>query len=299
VISQNSFLPLVSVGIPVRNGQAILPEAIKQILTQSYTNLEIIISNNNSSDNTGDVCRYFQRLDSRIKVFHQDHDLTALENFRFVLERATGEYFLWAACDDRRDKNYIEVLLAEMMKHQSASLAFSSVKIFSDYNNVNFLHVDDYDASLKKSDGYWKKIYLREYIRSGYLHIYGLIKRSILVDYQWPDIEIAPDRPLIFYLSCRGDFIQTDKTCFYSFKPAIKKTIKQRANDNSASRVKLFPYSRLNYICAKMACYAENLEGRRRIFWLTVLVFQLAEIRNKVIRLCSRISRKFSGNRNE
>jgi glycosyltransferase involved in cell wall biosynthesis len=297
VVSNDQSLPLVSVGIPVRNGQSLLPEALSQVLAQTYTNLEIIVSNNNSSDDTEKICQHFQQLDNRVKVFNQDQTLSALENFRFVFEQATGDYFLWAAADDRRDANYIGALVEEMMKNDQASLAFSSVKKFSDYTSLHQSPTEDYEASLKSSDGFWKRIYSRSYIRSGYLHIYGLIKRSLLVDYPWPDIEIAPDRPLIFFLSCRGDFIQTDKTCFYSYKPAAKKTIKQRAKDNSASTVRRFAYSRLNYLCAKMACHAEKLEGRHRSFWLTFLVFQLAEMRNKAIRLRNRISRKFSGNR--
>lgn len=291
--------PLVSIGVPVRNGGAYLADALQILVDQTYKNIEIIISDNNSSDDTSSIIERFAKLDKRIVVYTQSRTLTASENFRFVFERSHGEYFMWAACDDRRDTNYIEVLVKEMMKKENASLAFSSAYTFSDYNNLDPLAIRDYDASLKQSDGYWKRIYTRSYIRSGYLHIYGLIKRNLLIDYQWPLIEIAPDRPLIFYLSCRGDFVQAYGTYFYCYKPVVKKTIKQRAEDNFSSKVRPFAYSRLNYICAKMACHAEKLEGRRRNLWLTFLMFQLAEIRNKSLRLLRRLSVKFSGNRND
>lgn len=291
--------PLVSIGVPVRNGGPYIADALQLLVDQTYQNIEIIVSDNYSCDDTSSIIQRFADTDKRIVVYRQNKILTASENFRFVFERSHGAYFMWAACDDRRDTNYIEVLVEKMMKNENASLAFSSAYTFSDYNNLDPLAIRDYDASLKQSEGYWKRIYTRSYIRSGYLHIYGLIKRNLLIDYQWPLIEIAPDRPLIFYLSCRGDFVQAYGTYFYCYKPVVKKTIKQRAEDNFSSKVRPFAYSRLNYICAKMACHAESLEGRRRSIWLTYLVFQLAEIRNKAIRLCNRISRKFSGNRNE
>lgn len=292
-------LPLVSVGVPVRNGGQCLREALDQILSQSYTHLEVIISNNNSIDETEEICRHYQQLDSRVILFNQKYTLTVLENFKYVLNKASGEYFLWAACDDRRDANYIEALMDELVKNGNSGLAFPTLKIISDYSGKSQLPEGKFDISLKASDGFWRNIYFRHFIRSGYFPVYGLIKRSLLVDYKWPDIEIAPDRPLLFYLSRRGDFVQTDKTCFYSFKPLIKKTVQRRARDNYASNVKPFAYSRLNYICARMACYAEELEGRHRSLWLTFLMFQLAEIRNKWIRLLRRLSRKFFGNRNE
>lgn len=274
--------PLVSIGIPVRNGGRLLDEALKQIVSQTYRNIEIIISDNNSSDETAEICAKYQKIDSRIKYFHQKSDLSALENFRFVVEKASADYFMWAAHDDRHAINYVEVLLNKILQEDRASIVFPEVAIFNDFGTWNSVAPIKYDPSCRQKDGFWKKIINRSYIRSGYLHIYGLIRRQLLLEYNWIDIDIGGDRAMLFYLSCRGDFIKVDGTCFYCYKPVIKKTVKERAEMVSYKKLKPFPYTRLSWACAKAGCYAEKLEGRYKSFLLTFIVFGQNEVRKKL-----------------
>ena len=98
---------LVSIGVPVFNGEKYLRECLNCLVNQSYLNLEIIISNNCSTDLTDSICLYFSNNDIRIKYFVQNELLETLENFQFVLENSTGDYFMWAACDDIWGTNFI------------------------------------------------------------------------------------------------------------------------------------------------------------------------------------------------
>ena len=107
--------PLVSIGIPVKNGfvnasekDIDLAKALNSILNQSYTNLEIIISNNCSTDETNSFLEKISKTDKRIKIFNQDKQILAGENFQFVLSKSTGKYFRWNAADDLISQNYIE-----------------------------------------------------------------------------------------------------------------------------------------------------------------------------------------------
>ena len=98
----------VSIGLPVFNGEKTIDRSITSILNQTYTDLEVIISDNKSEDSTEDICRDLARLDSRVcYIRHNDH-MSAFENFRYVLEQASAETFMWHACDDYRSTNYIE-----------------------------------------------------------------------------------------------------------------------------------------------------------------------------------------------
>lgn len=278
-------LPLVSIGIPVRNGGVLLSTALEQLVSQTHTNLEIIISDNNSSDETAEICTRYKNSDSRIKYFRHLEELTALENFRFVVEKANADYFMWAAHDDRHTLNYVEVLLREMLKNNKASLVFSDVTIFNDFSQwekpapINYDFISDIDESL------CRKIITRSYIRSGYLHVYGLIRRQFLIEYNWINIDIGPDRPMLFYLSCRGVFSKAEGACFYCYKPERKKTKEFRKKTYFRGETRLFPYTRLSWACARAGNHAEKLEGRNRSTFLMFFLFYGNEVKKK-LRVC-------------
>ena len=100
--------PKISIGMPIYNGGIKLQYFIDEILSQSFKDFELIISDNCSSDGTDLVCQQFARRDKRIKYFRQSKNLGAIYNFTFVLEQSSAEYFMWAAADDRRSLNFLE-----------------------------------------------------------------------------------------------------------------------------------------------------------------------------------------------
>jgi glycosyltransferase involved in cell wall biosynthesis len=91
----------VSIGMPAYNAAGEIEAAIHCLLTQTYRDFELIISDNASSDGTSEVCERLARQDERIRYVRQPQNLGALQNFQHVLDRAQGVYFMWAATDDR------------------------------------------------------------------------------------------------------------------------------------------------------------------------------------------------------
>lgn len=108
LISQHK--PIVSIGMPVHNGERFIREAIDSLLEQTFTVFELIISDNASTDSTESICQRYSKQDQRIQYIRQQEDIGALRNFQFVLSKASGEYFMWAACDDKWDRNWIKLL---------------------------------------------------------------------------------------------------------------------------------------------------------------------------------------------
>lgn len=102
---------LVSIGVPVYNGENYLRQAIESLLCQSHENIEVIISDNASTDETGRICKEFTRKDRRVSCFQHSANKGAIWNFNFVLQQAHGEYFMWAAHDDLWDKDWVSTLL--------------------------------------------------------------------------------------------------------------------------------------------------------------------------------------------
>ncbi len=102
--------PVISIGMPVFNGAAHLAQALESLLAQSFTDFEIILSDNCSTDATPQIVAEYAARDPRIRAIRQPENIGGLPNFRFVLEAASGAFFMWAAYDDWHDPNYLAAL---------------------------------------------------------------------------------------------------------------------------------------------------------------------------------------------
>jgi glycosyltransferase involved in cell wall biosynthesis len=92
--------PVVSVGLPVYNGEEFLPQSLDALLAQTYRDFELIISDNASTDGTADICRAYAARDSRVRYVRQAVNIGAAPNHNAVVELARGRYFKWASHDD-------------------------------------------------------------------------------------------------------------------------------------------------------------------------------------------------------
>lgn len=276
-MTESASQTLVSIGVPVRNADGWINVALDQLIAQTHSAIEIILSDNNSTDGTQEICRAFAARDSRIRYIRHDHTLGAAEHFRYVLDQARSEYFMWAAHDDRHSLNYVEVLLGALLRDPTASLAFSDVAIFHQTDAWRNAQRIPYTFACDGRHRFWRGLLARDYIREGYLHIYGLIRRSALEGYAWPTIELGGDRPLLLYLWRRGRFVRAEGACFHCYKPERKKTHEQRATYTSGTGLRPFPYTRLSWACAQAAQTAEALEGRTRCVHLVFLMLLAKE----------------------
>lgn len=130
--------PLVSIGMPVYNGGKYIRDALESLLAQTFTDFELIISDNASADETESICREYAARDSRIRYIRQPANRGALKNFQFVLEEAVGEYFMWAAADDLWEKEYLEINLRFLKEKEVHIGAITGVRI-GDTDLQNFV----------------------------------------------------------------------------------------------------------------------------------------------------------------
>lgn len=133
-------LPLVSVGIPTYNRPKGLHRTLECITGQTYKNLEIIVSDNCSPrPEIEAIVREFMAKDSRIQYFRQEKNKGGLFNSKFVLEKATGEYFMWAADDDKWESIFIENCLNELFRQGDKFVAIMmEAQYFSDQGFYDF-----------------------------------------------------------------------------------------------------------------------------------------------------------------
>jgi len=116
--------PRVSIGLPVYNGEAYLAEAIDSLLAQTFTDFELIISDNGSTDATREICLERAGRDQRVRYFRSEVNVGAMRNFNRVVKLARGEYFKWAAHDDLHAPSCVERCVEALDRDPSIVLAF-------------------------------------------------------------------------------------------------------------------------------------------------------------------------------
>ena len=116
--------------MPVYNGEKYLEKTLENLLGQSFLDIEIVISDDGSSDRTEEICKKYLSKDSRVRYFRQSNNFgMPVKNFRFVFDKAIGEYFMFASHDDSWDQQYVEELVKMLDSDPYCSLAFSNFKI--------------------------------------------------------------------------------------------------------------------------------------------------------------------------
>lgn len=161
-------VPLVSIGMPVYNGEKYIEDALESLLAQDHPNIELVISNNASTDRTAAICQEYAERYSHIKLISQPRNIGASGNFRAVVDAATGEYFMWAAHDDLWSPNYVSACVAVLQRHQRYALCASTVHFIDESGSIvnrTFENLDTTSRSTPEScahileQDFWCAIY--------------------------------------------------------------------------------------------------------------------------------------------
>lgn len=154
---------LISVIIPVYNVQAFLDEAIQSVLQQTYSNLEIIIIDDGSTDNSGKLCDDYAASDSRIHVIHTPNGgLSSARNKG--LDIATGNYILFLDSDDYFEPDTIRSLYFNLINH-NADISIGSIRDVDEHSNelyIDSLNLQD-DIMVLDEQSYWKFTMTRKF----------------------------------------------------------------------------------------------------------------------------------------
>lgn len=117
---------MISIGMPVYNGEKYIKEALDSLLSQTYRDFELIISDNASTDSTQSICESYAIKDKRIRYIRQKNNIGPAANFKYVLDQASSEYFMWAAHDDLWEPSFIEKSLSILSTNPNTGFVFPS-----------------------------------------------------------------------------------------------------------------------------------------------------------------------------
>jgi len=189
-------LPLVSVGVLSYNRLDALKRTLNCICNQTYKNIRIIISDD-ASPNLAlrKIGLNFQKKDKRVKYFRHLKNIGRFKNFKFLLKKAVGKYFMWASDDDLWDSRYIERCVSELEKNPQFDLVFTKFKLVSNcdkkkvklnhnwylrskYRREIFLLLDEsLTHKANMSYGVWKLDKLKEIMNKA--NFYGLSEKHM------------------------------------------------------------------------------------------------------------------------
>jgi glycosyltransferase involved in cell wall biosynthesis len=117
--------PRVTVGLPVFNGENYIAETLACFLGQTFTDLEVVVSDNASTDRTREIVEEVAARDARVRYVRQAENVGGAENYNVVFHEARSEYFTWTAHDDLRSPNWVEQAVAALDARPDAALAIS------------------------------------------------------------------------------------------------------------------------------------------------------------------------------
>jgi glycosyltransferase involved in cell wall biosynthesis len=217
------YTPLVSIGIPVYNGEKTIEKTLKRITNQDYKNIEVIVSDNCSTDFTVSIAEKIAREDSRVKVYKSNENRGLIWNFNRVFSLAEGEYFMWASHDDEHSIEFVSSCIEIMRGNPNIALCapnvvatwekdeseiwMSSLESFSDKGNLELR----YSETLRNFPA---------------VAIYGVYQSSLVKKTKLMPHAMGGDLLFIQNLSLYGKFVGLNQHLF---------TYRQRFKWNSVS----------------------------------------------------------------
>jgi Glycosyl transferase family 2 len=210
-VDQDVSNPLVSIGLPVYNEERFIRQTIESLLAQDYQNIELIISDNCSTDATETICRSFAASDRRVRYERSEQNLGAFTNFNQVFELASGKYFMWAGAHDLWGTTFVSRALPMLEQDPQLVMVYPRAVMIdaagNQFGNVEESFETGHSSAVERYlELIWK-------IPSGNM-FHGLIRRQALprggIKRVW-----GADIILLAELSLQGAFAQIPEVLFY------------------------------------------------------------------------------------
>lgn len=171
---------LVSVGLPTYNRAKYLPQALDLLRAQTYRDIEIVVSDNCSTDDTPKICSEYAKKDPRIRYVRQQENIGQQLNFRFVINEARGEYFMLAGDDDWWDPALVATLKSVLDHNPEYGAAMCSFEnVYEDGTQGSAARFIG-ESDVTPLDSY--ELFHRTLLpgRKVYFFIYGLFRSEVI-----------------------------------------------------------------------------------------------------------------------
>ncbi len=251
--------PLITIGLPVFNGERYLAQALDSILGQTFDDFEIIISDNASTDDTQKICAYYLAKDPRVVYYSQPENLGAAFNFNFVFARARGRFFKWAAYDDLMAPTFLEKCLEKLESQPDVVLAYPRTVNIDEAGQVMGSYADDLNLIQESAPERLSKFLATP----GLCHpVFGLFRTEILRQTSLIGNYPRSDRNLIGEISLWGKIAEIQEPLFLRRHHPLTSTNAHRTESELAAWFD--PKAKDRLVFPRARRFTEYFHGIRR-----------------------------------
>jgi glycosyltransferase involved in cell wall biosynthesis len=222
----------VSIGLPVFNGENYLPRALDSILRQTYSDFELIISDNASTDGTQEICKEYASSDSRIRYFRNDANLGAARNYNRVFSLSSGTYFKWASHDDLCAPEFLERCVEVLDRESGVVLCYSRTSIIDERGKSISIYCDDFNLDSPLPHERFHHVFTANRMLNpiaGVVRAEALKRTRLIANYA------GSDAVLLAELALLGEFREVPESLFYRRVHPQKSTLVNHSDEELAA----------------------------------------------------------------
>tara|TARA_B110000495_G_C22883604_1_gene515334 strand:+ start:52 stop:900 length:849 start_codon:yes stop_codon:yes gene_type:complete len=204
----------ISIGIPVYNGEQYIKDTIDSLLSQTFKNFEVIISDNASTDSTKKKCLDYVVQDNRIHYIQQEQNIGVWRNYFFLPSKAKSEYFMWLPVGDILHPEFLKKNIQVLERDEEIVASIGRLQ-YIDENNKKIPEFDPYEyTNYPMKSQLDKKIAF--YLRTKNSRNMGALCRTKALQKSIPKIIIPmEDRMILLNLLRFGDINVIDEVLTY------------------------------------------------------------------------------------
>lgn len=208
---KNKSLTGVTVGIPAFNSEAAIGRSIDSVLSQSYANVQLLVSDNCSNDSTQEICLKRTRRDSRLRYFRQKRNIGVFENYNELFRKCKTEYFKWQSSSDYCDRAFLTACVSVLNSNPDVVLVCPKVWLENEFGELSTY---DGDFGLGMDDPAARFAYLCDNIQLCNL-FNGVMRADVLSGTPLNKSFYGSDIVLLAELALRGKFVLIPDRLWY------------------------------------------------------------------------------------
>jgi glycosyltransferase involved in cell wall biosynthesis len=202
----------VSIGMPVYNCEKFLHKSVGSLLAQTYGDIELVITDNQSTDATEEICREFAAKDKRVRYYRNERNFGGPGNFRRVFSLCTGEYHKWSTADDYWDPTVVEKCVAVLEREPEVVAAYPKTTLIKETGEFIEHYEDNFD--LHEDAPSARFIRILDAVSLCHVHL-GVIRREVMKRTALIGDELSSDFRFLAELSLYGKFSVVPEYLFF------------------------------------------------------------------------------------